>query len=239
MLAPSAKAIAPRRRGPAPAGRAGEHLQQRVGVDELAVQRIVDRRDGRLEGDGAGEVVERAGHRRDGGAADPHDVLRRQRRGVQVAGGGAPGTGGAVAGVVDAPERHAPHREPVEHGGRGVADDGVGREQRGGRRHPQRVVRGRVGQPLVVAEHVAAARDAPQLTGAAAAAQLPVGPPRRQQVGPAQHRRHVQVHTRDGDRPQARRGAVRENSRRRESGRTGGDRSCTAAHAALVVPAQP
>jgi hypothetical protein len=96
---------------------------------DLRAQRGVGHHDGLLERNGPGDVGDGAGDRGRRHTVDENDLVRAERRGVDVQPAASPGARPApVPRGVHAIQRDAPHGQPVQDRCRYVAHDDIGRE---------------------------------------------------------------------------------------------------------------
>jgi ATP-dependent DNA helicase RecQ len=129
-----------------------------------------------------------------------HDLVGLKRSGVEVQPPRAQRAGTARARRMHAGERQVPRGQAMQHGGRLVADDGVGRDPRHGHGHLQLVPILGAAQPRVGRVDVRAGRDAGQLPTAVHAPHLVAVDPRggelaeRQRARPERWQIHVDQH---------------------------------------------
>lgn len=163
-------------------------LVQRRGIDQPAAQCGVDHDDRLLERDRPGDVEHRTHRCGDRYPTGHEDLVRVERRAVDVHGGAATATrAAATAGDVHPVERHAPQRQPVHHRGRDVADDGVPRQVRERRADAYEMPGGVAAR--IRAGQVRAAADGAEGAGAAGPPNLGVGVP-----GDVQLTAQVKIH---------------------------------------------
>jgi len=133
---------------------------QRIPPDDLLVEGSICNGHRLLERRRARKVRERAGRRGDRNTADRGDLVRLQGCAVHVQIATPVTAGGAVAGDVHPIQRKVPHRQPVQHGGRHVADDRDRGELSDSCTYRQQVPRLPLAQPFVDRGDVRAAAHA-------------------------------------------------------------------------------